>query len=207
MDRHRTGSRYSPGAASQRNSKPARKWPWPEIITALIVLLLLTGKGEDRLSSWWASMEMDGEASDLYYDLEWAKAKAIKKNIPVLLQVGSAEYSIFMDRNRNGKGEPDEVIRERKLDDEVRFWVPGGKTIPGVFATGADPANSTLTPENRKILSFDNQGAASADFAFYLAPRGKMDFAPDYLRAVVVFRAEGPIRIMKYQGTASPPWQ
>ncbi len=143
---------------------------------------------------------MDANARLVQNTLLWAQARAVQRNMNVLVQFDydRAQFHIVDDSTGDGAWTTGEVESYRRLAESMKFAVPPS-TIDG--ATPAYATGSGITMTTYPTLTFYPNGSASGDAVIYLgSPRGRRQ---DY-RAVKVTASTSKMYI--YRMGANGVW-
>lgn len=85
-------------------------------------MIIISGT-KGAITLWMDTSNIEDSTEQLYYDLEWAKQNAIKHNqlAFVVFDTNFNEYFIYLDKNKNGEEDSNEMIRKTKLLEGVVF--------------------------------------------------------------------------------------
>jgi Tfp pilus assembly protein FimT len=144
-------------------------------IAAIVAALALPAVDFNRF-------RMDANARLVQNTLLWAQARAVQRNMNVLVQFDydRSQFRIVDDSTGDGAYTTGEVQSYRRLAESMKFAVPPS-TIDGT--TPAYATGTGITTSDYPTLTFYPNGSASGDAVIYLgSPRGRRQ---DY-RAVKV---------------------
>ncbi|MEA3247989.1 MAG: GspH/FimT family protein [Gemmatimonadota bacterium] len=169
-----------PRRAAVRRRRAARGFTVIELAITLGIAAILAAMALPAID--FNRYRMDANARLVQNTLLWAQARAVQRNMNVLVQFDydRSQFHIVDDSTGDGAFTTGEVESYRRLAESMKFTVPPS-TIDGqaaAYATGTG-----ITTATYPTLTFYPNGSASGDAVIYLgSPRGRRQ---DY-RAVKV---------------------
>ncbi|CAI2718827.1 GspH/FimT family pseudopilin [Nitrospina watsonii] len=188
---------------------PEKAWPMVEVVTAAVIAVLLLFGGIPQIFKWWDAAQLESDVEEVYFILAQARSRAIKSggDVLVVFDPAARAYTLYLDKNKNGTGEPGEVLTEQTLPEALQFAPPEVLTdIMDIWGGETLDQEAVVLNKGGHTLIFSNQGQASTDGAIYLAPNPAGDEPLDHLHAIQVFNY-GHLRIARYAPENTPPWK
>lgn len=128
-----------------------------EALVVLAVLATLLGVAAPGLSGWRERQQLQAEAEDFWNSLMLARAQALlhQQHVTVCAAPASgacdaaagwhAGWLVFVDGNRNGRREADEVLLQQRGASRAAVRIVGNSTVNHLVGYGAQGRSESLT--------------------------------------------------------------
>jgi prepilin-type N-terminal cleavage/methylation domain-containing protein len=176
-----------------------------EMLGVLAVIGIVAIFAIPNMSAWIERNRVEAVARQIYFDLQFARSKAIRNHNNVIVSfqnTGTHQYTIHVDTNDDGTQDAGEDVNTVTLKDNIVFGVNSG-----VSDVDGNPLSSGVSMGGDKKITFNSRGSAEESGSVYVLPSDDLSVKNDLMRAVSVVQATGAVEYWKYSSGASPgPW-
>jgi len=176
-----------------------------EMTTVVAVLGILSAITAPNFARWTIEREINGASQKLYFDLQLARASAVKNNNNVVFTFitnAPIGYSILDDTNNDGLVSAGETLKTIAVNTRVNYGYNG--TI--VDMDGNNVTASVFLAGGGAAITFFPNGESDRSGSAYLIHSGDVGQNNNRLQAVSVVQATGAIDHWLYNAANNPPW-
>jgi len=184
-----------------------KEFPIPEIVTAVVVLIILLVFGLPKVIDAWNEHWIFEEVNEFASNLALARNTALntKHNVIVTFEAEKGRFSMHEDTNGNGRQDSGERVEDRTLGSYIQFSTNPSFNIKDIWGQPLKNKPVDLMGSENTI-TFTPAGAASHVGALYLVPIKDIDKTTDHMKAIRILKTTGEIKILRYSGNPEAPW-
>ena len=168
-----------------------------ELLVIMIMIAVVLGIAVPNFTAWVGRHKMNAAAQEVYFDLQLARASAIKNNnnVVVTFNGGNHTYSIHNDIDNDGNQDAGENVKNVGLKNQVQFGYN-----PGITDMDGNNVTSAIFFGGSSVVIFNARGESDRSGSLYLINPEDLGKRDDQMRAISIIQATGAVDLYSY------PW-